>query len=320
MAEEAKAEHVVDTEGFVDITSTQDGGLLKKVLVEGSGDERPPIGSRVHVHYTGTLTADGSKFDSSRDRNRLFTTKIGVGEVIKGWDIGMPTMRRGEKAILRARHDYAYGEDGSPPTIPGGASLDFEVELFNWDEKDPEDMAPEERSAYAMKQKDLGNQAFKEQNFTAAASAYAQGAKYITYGQNEDASAGGHGHSHGGQMCHSDHGGGDDVPELGEEDKKLAVALLTNCAMARLRNDEPDLAKFDCSQALQLDSKNVKAIFRLGKAKLALGEHDAAMEDAALVLEIEPGNKDAELLQKQVDQAKRQAKQKEKAMYSKMFG
>jgi len=268
------------------------------------------MGSRIEVHYTGTLTSDGSKFDSSRDRHQTFKTKIGVGEVIKGWDQGMPTMRRGEKAILRARSDYAYGDDGSPPTIPGGASLDFEVELFSWDERDPEDMAPEERSAYASKQKDLGNAAFKAQNFSQAAFAYAQGSRYITYGQTDGAATG--------EDDDEDEGG--DAPPLGEDDKKLAVALLTNCAMARLKIDEPDLAKFDCGQALQFDPKNVKALFRRGKAKMALAEYDAAIDDAALVLELEPDNKDAELMRKQAEQEIRKVKQKEKAMYSKMFG
>jgi len=290
----------VDTEGFVDISEEQDGGLLKKILVEGTGDERPEIGNKVHVHYHGTLTDTGVKFDSSRDRGQLFSTKIGVGQVIRGWDVGMPTMRKGEKAILRAKCHYAYGEEGSPPTIPGGASLDFEVELFRWDGKDPEDMTPEERSGYALKQKDSGNAAFKAQKFEEAAEAYAAGANAITYGQGEDRD--------------------DDVPELGDEDKKLAVALLTNCAMARLRTGDYDAAKFDCSHALQFDAKNVKAIFRRGKAKLSLGEHDAAMEDAAMVLEIEPGNKEAETLAKQAELEKKRAKQKEKAMYSKMFG
>jgi len=117
----------------VDISD--DGGLCKRVLVPGDPAEGfPPAGSEVQVHYVGTLLSDGSKFDSSRDRPGNFKFKIGKGQVIKGWDKGVATMHKGEKAELFCRADYAYGETGSPPKIPGGATLKFEVELLSWGE------------------------------------------------------------------------------------------------------------------------------------------------------------------------------------------
>jgi FK506-binding protein 4/5 len=84
------------------------------------------------VHYVGTLL-DGTKFDSSRDRGEPFTFTLGAGHVIKGWDVGVASMKEGELANLICRHDYAYGESGSPPTIPPNATLKFEVELLGWD-------------------------------------------------------------------------------------------------------------------------------------------------------------------------------------------
>ena len=71
-----------DADGFVDISG--DGGLMKKILVEGRGDATPTSGSDVSVHYVGTLTADGSGFDSSRERDDKFNFSVGVGQVIKG--------------------------------------------------------------------------------------------------------------------------------------------------------------------------------------------------------------------------------------------
>ena len=92
----------------------------------------------VSVHYVGTLTKTSDKFDSSRDRPGTFEFQVGVGQVIKGWDQGIVTMKKGEKCILRCSSDFGYGARGSPPKIPGGACLDFEVELFKWWEKEKE--------------------------------------------------------------------------------------------------------------------------------------------------------------------------------------
>jgi len=113
-----------------------DGGVLKEVLVEGAGEEMPQQNDDVCVHYVGTLQQDGSKFDSSRDRGTPFTFKLGQGKVIKGWDVGVATMKRGEKAMLTIRSDYGYGVDGSGDKIPGNATLLFEVELLRWNERE----------------------------------------------------------------------------------------------------------------------------------------------------------------------------------------
>mmetsp|Transcript_8969 Transcript_8969/g.23381 ORF Transcript_8969/g.23381 Transcript_8969/m.23381 type:complete len:315 (+) Transcript_8969:95-1039(+) len=308
--------------GFVDVSAAQDGGLLKKILVEGVGEETPPPGSSVEVHYVGTLHSDGSKFDSSRDRAGNFKFDVGVGQVIKGWDEGICTMKRGEKCILRCTSDYGYGDHGSPPKIPGGAILDFEVELFSWREKvkPPSQMDVDERRAHATKMKEAGTDAFKQQDWNTAVNRYEDGVEYITFDPNDDS---GHGHSHGGQPC-TGHGGDEAADgekfELTDDDRKLAVALLNNCAMARLKAGEPEPAKFDCTKALQYDPANIKTFFRRAQAELAMGNYKACVEDAARVVELEPGNKEAEVLRRKALDEERKAKQKEKAMCSKMFG
>ncbi|KAJ6723656.1 PEPTIDYLPROLYL ISOMERASE [Salix koriyanagi] len=106
-------------------------GLKKKLVKEGEGWETPGAGDEVEVHYTGTLL-DGTQFDSSRERGTPFKFKLGQGQVIKGWDEGIKTMKKGENAVFTIPPELAYGESGSPPTIPPNATLQFDVELLSW--------------------------------------------------------------------------------------------------------------------------------------------------------------------------------------------
>ena len=109
-------------------TAKTASGLRFKDLKEGTGPS-PKQGAKVTVHYTGWLM-DGKKFDSSRDRSDPFTFVIGVGQVIKGWDEGVMTMKTGGHRVLIIPANLAYGEAGAPGAIPANATLRFEVQLL----------------------------------------------------------------------------------------------------------------------------------------------------------------------------------------------
>lgn len=153
----------------IDVTPKQDGGVLKCILVPGtgktafgshrsivsrrrratektrnvwlsvivrfilisSGDETPGIGDTAILHYVGRLV-NGDEFDSSIERKEPFSFTLGKGEVIEGWDMTVSTMKRGEKCQVTISPEYAYGQHGSPPKIKPNETLVFDIELIDW--------------------------------------------------------------------------------------------------------------------------------------------------------------------------------------------
>ena len=120
-----KKEKVLEKE----VETSKGKAILKYVeLAEGKGKEVKK-GDTISVHYTGTLTS-GKKFDSSVDRGKPFEVTIGTGQVIKGWDEGIPGMKEGGKRKLILPPELAYGEKGAGSVIPPNATLIFEVEVL----------------------------------------------------------------------------------------------------------------------------------------------------------------------------------------------
>ncbi len=117
---------------YLDKLTKRTRGLVTKVQSKPDGCDDAPkakAGDSVSVHYTGTLT-NGQKFDSSYDRGTPFVFKLGDGQVIKGWEQGIPGMCVGEKIQLFIPPDLAYGDRGFGNLIPPKSSLQFEVELM----------------------------------------------------------------------------------------------------------------------------------------------------------------------------------------------
>jgi FKBP-type peptidyl-prolyl cis-trans isomerase len=99
-----------------------------KDVKAGTGPEAK-AGDTVTVHYTGTLT-NGTKFDSSRDRNQPFSFTLGQGRVIKGWDVGVAGMQVGGQRELTIPPEEGYGSSGAGAVIPPNSTLKFDVEMI----------------------------------------------------------------------------------------------------------------------------------------------------------------------------------------------
>ncbi|KAJ3209629.1 hypothetical protein HDU67_006036 [Dinochytrium kinnereticum] len=118
---------------------TKDGGVLKKILRRGEeyGD-RPEKDDEVQVNYIGRLVQEGKEegqgdeFDRNQDRQNPFTFILGKGQVIKGWDRAVKSMKKGELARVTIKSEYGYGESGAGAKIPPNATLEFDIELLGW--------------------------------------------------------------------------------------------------------------------------------------------------------------------------------------------
>ncbi|KAG0616294.1 hypothetical protein M758_5G104200 [Ceratodon purpureus] len=110
----------------------KNGGIKKMIVSHGTdpSPKTPLYGDEIKVHYTGMLP-DGTVFDSSRDKEP-YVFNLGVGQVIKGWDKGVKTMRKGEQAVFTLKPEYAYGKAGRPPGVPPNTTLKFDIELLSW--------------------------------------------------------------------------------------------------------------------------------------------------------------------------------------------
>jgi len=393
-----------------------DGSIMKEILLVGSGSEHPPVNSQVKVHYTGTLL-DGTEFDSSRKRADPFSFKLGVGQVIKGWDEGVATMVVGERAKFTIQGHKAYGKAGSPPNIPPDATLVFDVELLSFEDKEDvskakdgsllkkivkegegydkpkemykvtihydlrlrgaeqpfystrneaggtpktlvvddgellpgleealESMKLHERAVFimqpnkvygadgnnqlnvppnavveadvellAMDKAKQGWEMNKTEKLAAAQERRAMGNDFFTKGDLKRAAKR---YRSALSLLDSDYGLSD---EEKNEYKQCKLPCYLNLSQCALKEKEYGEARTQANKALEIDAKNVKALYRRATAFHKLGDWDLAKKDLSTILQVEPNNQSALTTLKQINTEEIQVRQREKERFSKLF-
>lgn len=259
MVEVAAAETTQPSQQIGDVVHlTNDRGIIKKIVKVGEDGPDVEKGQEVLVNYTGRLV-DGTIFDSSIDKEAL-KINIGVGQVIKGWDIGIMSMKMGEKAELTIKSEYAYGKMGSPPKIRGDATLVFDVELIAIADRRPTRwlMSDPELLRVAMHLKDQGNIKFREKSFK------------IAEGQYKDA------------LAHAD-----TMKNRTTELDKLTVTILQNMSVCTNNTEDWRDTIMNCTKAIEIDTNAKKAFYLRSVARVKVNELDEALNDCKAAIKLD---------------------------------
>ncbi|XP_027717352.1 inactive peptidyl-prolyl cis-trans isomerase FKBP6 [Vombatus ursinus] len=283
---------------------TGDRGVLKEVIREGAGDFVTPDAS-VLVKYSGYLEHMDKPFDTNCFRKIPRLMKLGEEITLWGMEVGLLTMRKGELARFLFKPRYAYGALGCPPLIPPNTTVLFELELLDFldsaesDEffaltAEQQDMFPLEKVLkVAGTEREFGNYLFRQNRFHDAKERYKRTSLILCRRP-----------FHPGEQGHI-------------ESAKLLVFL--NLSFTYLKLERPTRALVYGEQALAIDPKNAKALFRCGQACLHMTEYERARDFLVRAQREQPLNHDINKELKKLASCYRHSMDKEKEMCHRIF-
>jgi len=288
-----------------DISPVGDGGIMKMILKHGAGSVVPPR-SLCRVHYNGYFEFNDEPFDSSRLRGRQHQFKLGEGEILMGWEIGIGTMKRGELARFIMTSQYAYGKYGCPPRIPKDATPMFEIELISFVDQgaadDYESFTEEERKKATFEEilgavdalRKTGNEAFELNQVKRASTSYMRAIRLLENANLKN-----------------------EYEEI--EMKKSALKLYLNMALMDLKEAKSGRACKHARKALEIEPKNVKALYRLARALHQLGDLESAKKEIWKAHRYSPGNEEVMKEMRQLDNELARYKRKDQVLSRKML-
>ncbi|KAH7831191.1 putative peptidyl-prolyl isomerase [Monocercomonoides exilis] len=254
--------HLLD-DGTYDILPLLSGKLVKRIIKEGTGIS-PQKHSNLKVLFTGKLE-DGTVFDENQDINSPFKFRLGEGDVIKGWDIGVATMKVGEISEFKVSSLLAYGKEGKPPKIPGDSTLIFTIELLSCILKPKHTL---DQIAKATELKEEGAKFVKEGKWDKATEIYKLGLTYVWTAFKAKNS-------------------------IREQILPLKLAYHLNMSLCYLKVSPPlpQKALREANNAVKIDGNSAKAHFRRGMAKRGCCDLDGAKADFEAAKLLAPDDK-----------------------------
>ncbi|KAI5067972.1 hypothetical protein GOP47_0016317 [Adiantum capillus-veneris] len=266
-------------------TVTDDKKVVKKVLKAGEGYQKPNDGARAQIKYTGKLL-DGTVVEKEGfEDGGLFEFVIDE--------------EQGEVALITIPPDYGFGDaevKRNFVVVPPNSTLTYEVELVNFEkEKETWDMDTAEKIEAAGKKKEDGNTLYKDGKlYRRAGKKYEKAVKFIEYDSSFS-------------------------EEQKKEAKVLKVLCYLNDAACKLTLKEFKEAAKLCTKALELESRNVKALYHRAQAYIATADLDVAEMDIKKALEIDPSNREVKLEYKTLKQRQIEYNKKDAKLYGNMF-
>ncbi|KAM4677246.1 peptidyl-prolyl cis-trans isomerase FKBP4 [Discoglossus pictus] len=275
-----------------DLSTEEDGGIIRRIRVKGEGYSKPNEGSVVEVHIRGTHS--GRVFD---DREMQF--EVGEGEshgIPPGVETALQQMEKGEEAVLYLKPKYGFGSTGYEQfQIPPVADLQYDIKLKSFEKaKESWEMNSEEKLEQGALVKERGTQYFKEGRYRPAVIQYK---KILLWLEHESGLS----------------------PEEDTKAKSLLLAASLNLAACNLKIGEHRGALEHCQKALELDPLNEKGLFRRGEAYMGVNELELARDDFMKVIHQYPNNKAARVQLAHCQQRIRQQQEKERKIYANMF-
>ncbi|XP_035414941.1 inactive peptidyl-prolyl cis-trans isomerase FKBP6 [Cygnus atratus] len=281
-----------------------DGGVRKEELRPGTGQPVPPAAT-VAVKYSGYLEHADEPFCTNCTTKLPRLMKLGEDITLRGLEIGLLTMKKGEVARFVFTPVYAYGQQGCPPLIPPNATVLFEVEMLDFIDSADSDaffaLTAEQQDTFPLQkvlkvadtEREFGNYLYRKQCFEGAKERYKRA--YSILGRSPSNEA---------ERCQIDA-------------SKLLVLL--NLSVTYLKLEHPDRALMYGEKALEIDHRNTKALFRCGQACLCMTEYKKARDFLVRAQHIEPFNNDINNELKKLASCYKDYVEKEKEMCCRML-
>lgn len=277
--------------------------VTKQIIRAGNGN-KPSQNSTCFLHYKAWAESTMLKFQDTWQEQQPLELVLGrEKKEFSGFAIGVASMKAGERALLHVDWQLGYGEEGnfSFPNVPPRANLIYEAELIGFEEakegKARSDMTVEERIEAADRRRQGGNELFKEDKLAEAMQQYEMALAYM---------------------------GDDFMFQLFGKYKDMAIAVKNPChlnmAACLLKLNRYEEAIGHCNMVLAEDEKNIKALFRRGKARAALSQTDDARKDFQKVRKFSPEDKAVIRELRLLAEHDKQVYQKQKEMYKGLFG